>query len=416
MDREATRRLAKEAAIASLKSLAGACAGEEQTQAMIAVMIEQIHRDIDVKPPKPAQGLVVIGDAVGAIGMAQGCPISRTSAAADASDAPVAAVNATCAGAGAGAHGIGTASADETGEPSHKRARRVPTVTDERRLDDYPPFKCEVLLRRIDPTRNEYCLVVGHNAQGQLEVAVPGEPNFTISLHSLHSGLGKETRPLKRMLPGAAHAPSAPAAAAPGPSAAGPSATGSAHRLAPASAPPLQPREEELHSSSEQLEASTLRRSQGRTRTQLNEHREKLGLGYFGQSVVSTLGGAVSHLTFTFGLGEWNDLPRNETVPFEWWLGEGAGRLKAANKINPALVEQPEGGVPLFFAKERKGKGGALCCYGGHFTTASFEMLSDAQRILFKGKPRQARIKLVRHHFDETLAAAVEAIPVAPEP
>ena len=114
----------------------------------------------------------------------------------------------------------------------------------------------------------------------------------------------------------------------------------------------------------------------------------------------------MNELSLTFNIDKWNDLPRDESVPFEWWLGEGEKRLQLASAINPAVKEQPAGGVPLFFAHVVRGHaGGALCQYFGHFTTRSFRTLKEIQD--FKGKLRQAKIELVFDHFDERLAAAI---------
>jgi hypothetical protein len=132
--------------------------------------------------------------------------------------------------------------------------------------------------------------------------------------------------------------------------------------------------------------------------------------------VVSKRDGTVSHLTFN--IGEWNDFPRHESAPFEWWLGapdpgKDNIRLLTANLINPDVTPaQPAGGYPLFFAVKRKEKGGALCHYGGHFTTRSFRLLSEQQApLIFKDRNRQAKIELAFSHYDEALAAAVNAIP-----
>ena len=64
--------------------------------------------------------------------------------------------------------------------------------------------------------------------------------------------------------------------------------------------------------------------------------------------------------------------------------------------------------MPIFWAVKRK-KGGALCSYGGHWTTRSFTRRE--QTVLWKGRERQAKIELVFDHFDEKLAAAIDAIP-----
>ena len=156
-----------------------------------------------------------------------------------------------------------------------------------------------------------------------------------------------------------------------------------------------------------QLEASTLRTSQGRTRDQLNAHLASLpGLGArFGMPVVSRVAGRASHLTFN--IGEWNDMPMTEAERFEWDLGEGKGRLDQASLIDPQQHAQPCGGVPLFVAVKRR-KGGALCHYAGHWTTASFTRTDEG--FVFKDKKRQAIIRLALHHFDEELGAAVDAI------
>tara|TARA_B110001452_G_scaffold265109_1_gene269262 strand:+ start:1073 stop:1465 length:393 start_codon:yes stop_codon:yes gene_type:complete len=102
-------------------------------------------------------------------------------------------------------------------------------------------------------------------------------------------------------------------------------------------------------------------------------------------------------------------MPKSEEAPYQWWLGDGTGRLKAANLVNPEVKEQPAGGVPVFFAVKRKTKGGALCHYGGHFVTKRFTKLTEQQR--FKEIDRQALIELSFDHYDTKLAGAVDAIP-----
>ena len=124
--------------------------------------------------------------------------------------------------------------------------------------------------------------------------------------------------------------------------------------------------------------------------------------------VVSKKDGVASHLTFN--VAEWNDLSMDDSVPFEWWLGEGGGRLCDAMLINPEHKPQPVDGLPVFFAQKRK-KGGALCYYGGHWSTTSFQRLSGQTRLRFKGEGRQARIELTFHHFERRMAEAVNAIP-----
>ena len=63
-------------------------------------------------------------------------------------------------------------------------------------------------------------------------------------------------------------------------------------------------------------------------------------------------------------------------------------------------------------------KGGALCFYGGHWTTASFRRCAAQEqqdtRPEFKGMPRQALIRFAFDHFDAALGASVDSIPEAP--
>ena len=66
--------------------------------------------------------------------------------------------------------------------------------------------------------------------------------------------------------------------------------------------------------------------------------------------------------------------------------------------------------MPVFFAVTRPA-GGALCHYGGHYTTRRFVVLAEDQKVNFKDRDRQARIELAFDHFDEALAAAIAAIP-----
>jgi hypothetical protein len=95
-------------------------------------------------------------------------------------------------------------------------------------------------------------------------------------------------------------------------------------------------------------------------------------------------------------------------------------RLSQASKIDPAQYAQPVGGVPLFFAVKRK-KGGALCCYGGHWKTKSFDMCgagaleTGCGRPTFKDRRRQAIIRFAFDHFDAALGAAMNSIPDPPK-
>lgn len=296
-----------------------------------------------------------------------------------------------------------SSSDDSCAAPAPKRPRREPAQPETHKLSEFPPG-CSVLIPRHyeGQSWNEYCEVMEHTSDGQLLLDVPGESEpLRRGVHGLRSGLGDDRRPLKKI--GSASSSSASGLGSG-------SASGSA-RGGPSSAaePALSPPEESLQTAAEQLESSELRRSGGRTRSQLNAHLASLRLHVsFGVPVVSQKDGRVSHLTFN--IGPWNDLPCDGRRPFEWWLGEGEGRLKQASMVNPELAEQPEGGLPVFFAVKQKRKGGNLCHYGGHFTTGGFQML--AERPIFKGEARQARIELHFHHFDDALGAAVDAIPV----
>ena len=400
MDRDALRRSSKAAALASLHNLSAAFAGDTGAVEAISHMIKSIQ-GLHIKPNVPASGEAT-----------------------------------------AVAH-----SPEEAVEREHKRPRRQ-SAKESMTIDSFP-VGCEVLLPRTDDSGNhwnDYSRVVGHTANGQLLLQVPNpaedeEPVLQRSIFSLGSQLGsEETRPLKRSgssssasgvgasvkaepvtLPPAAGpvAPSPPPAA----SMALPPAAAPMVVTPPAAAPvapppaavePVAPPEEDKRPADKQLANSRLRLSSGRTREQLNQHLSTLGLAAkFGQSVVSALQGGVSQLTFN--IGEWNDLPPDEHHPYVWWLGEGAKRLQLAELVHPELREQPARGVPLFFAVKRA-KGGALCYYGGHYTTHSFVVLQDDKRINFKERDRQARIEFQFVHFDEILAAAIEAIPDADAP
>ena len=404
MDRDEVRRQCKASALASLRSLAAAFAGERDVESSISHTIESIEA-IDVKPARPAVGVVVIGEAVAAAP-----PLLQD----------------------------GKASSSSERKP--KRPRRRPTESVESRtLDDFP-IGCAVLLPRHDDGGNKwnsYCLVVGHTADGMLELEVPdpGEDEgalLTRSIFSLGSGLGnEETRPLKRPSSGNQGGTSASAAfgsacgGACGDSSSSTSAPGAVPASNSAAVEPspvecmversgversgVHPPEEDERSAVEQMAGSRLRLSSGRTREQLNQNLSALGLtAKFGQTVVSAREGIVSQLTFN--IGEWNDLPADERAPHVWWLGEGAKRLQLANLIHPQFTEHPARGVPLFFAVKRS-TGGSLCHYGGHYTTNTFTVLAEHEKVHFKERDRQARIEFAFHHFDETLAAAIEATP-----
>eukprot|EP00966_Prymnesium_polylepis_P282001 6516606-Prymnesium_polylepis.1 len=165
MDRDEVRRSSRAAALASLKNLAAAFAGDAGVVQTISDMIDTVG-GFDVKPPAPAVGFVVIGEAM-AVPQPPEHPRER--------------------------------------EP--KRPRRQPAGQMVlRTLDDYP-VGCEVLLPRTDNSGrrwNEYCKVVGHTIDGQLQLEVPDPaedeaPLLQRSIFSLGSQLGnEETRPLRR--------------------------------------------------------------------------------------------------------------------------------------------------------------------------------------------------------------------------
>lgn len=303
---------------------------------------------------------------------------------------------------------------DSSSASESKRPRRKPDrPADQRTVDDFPINRTSVLLPRVndDGQRyNQYCLVVGHTDSGQLRIQLPDphaeEDTIVVrSICSLRSNLGsEEVRPL--IIASASSSKAAhPTEAAPPP----PPTERTSPPIEPPTPPPIEPPVDDDRSADDQLAASALRRSGGRTRDQLNPHLSALGLAaMFGQQVVSMRHGVVSHLTFV--IGDWNVLPPSANVPFVWWLGTGPKRLPTANLINPAHHTQPQGGVPVFFAIKRS-SGGALCYYGGHYETRSFVVLSEEQLVKFKDRERQARIELHFSHFDEALAAAVDAIP-----
>ena len=88
----------------------------------------------------------------------------------------------------------------------------------------------------------------------------------------------------------------------------------------------------------------------------------------------------------------------------------GCGSPTSSTRRRPRRP-QPERGVALFFAVKRPAGGGALCHYGGHYTTRSFDRLDVDQRVLFKDRDRQARIELRFVRLDEALAEAIGTIP-----
>jgi len=151
---------------------------------------------------------------------------------------------------------------------------------------------------------------------------------------------------------------------------------------------------------------ASFRRSAGATRARLNHHLHALpGLTcQFGIQVVSQRGGVLSHLCFS---EEWNELPHSEDEIFEWWLGEGKDRLRAAELLDPAKHEQRADGIPIFWASSQKVVGGALCFYIGHFKCLRF---TREMNLDIKNKHRQALIELAFHTFDEELAGAIESI------
>ena len=449
MDRDELRRQAKAAAISSLRTLAAAFAGDTEVTSSTSQMIESIEA-FDVKPPPPVVGMVVIGEAVAA---------------------PTVATQPQSVGTAE------TESCASRKRP--RRTQPAAERTHERTLHDFPIGCEVLIPRqdqRSGRRWNEYCRVVGHTASGQLVLWLPepseDEPQHVVwSLFSLGSQLGStETRPLKRGLStgdsaavaaaagdggssprsaagvgstGAVDAASScdgrggstyglaadgTAVAAPVPGGSGgkqllaeeaeeakPSPLAAHGREASRSAALLPPPVEDDRPACEQLAASSLRRSAGRTRDQLNRHLLALGLhAKFGQAVVSARGGAASHLTFN--VGDWNNLPPDEHTPFVWWLGDGPERLRLANLIDPATAPQ---------AAARAWRGTLLRCEaaGGRGGTLPLRRpLHDAQlrpprrgpgdqRVLFKDRDRQARIELRFVRLDEALAEAIGTIP-----
>ena len=396
------RRAAKASAISSLQMLSTAFDGDDAVQHRITSMLLVIE-ELDVKPPAAAVGMVVIGDAVESAD-----PRAGMGAQAPSSHQPVPSQDGpSSCGLQDQAEYVDARAAEAR---MSKRPRRTPREAQQRQLllEDFPPNETEVLMPRRDYDGrrwNEYCRVIGHRT-GQLLIDVPDEDPYALSLHSIGIHLGEESRPPWRAV-ASASACAASSSASPMPALAAEPAPTAALPLAPAAT--LAPPRATSHDSAEaQLAASQLRRSKSCTREQLNDHLTSLGLiAKFGVPVVSKKDDVVSHLTFN--IGEWNDLPASEQTLFEWWLGEGDGRLRNATLLNPEEAAQPPRGTAVFFAVKRK-VGGALCFYGGHFTTHTFRRLSKAERFNFKGRDRQAKIELMFHHFDDQLCAAVDAI------
>lgn len=157
------------------------------------------------------------------------------------------------------------------------------------------------------------------------------------------------------------------------------------------------------------LNGTSLRQSAGVTRAQLNHHLHKLpGITCpFGIPVVSQRGGVLSHLCFS---EEWNELPHSDGEMLEWWLGQGKDRLRAAELLDPAIHEQRDDGIPVFWASTQKGVGGALCFYVGNFKCMRF---TREINLDIKNKHRQALIEFAFHSFDEDLAGAIGSIAAA---
>lgn len=153
------------------------------------------------------------------------------------------------------------------------------------------------------------------------------------------------------------------------------------------------------------LKTSELRRSVGKTRTTLNKHLRELGLtSPFAVSAISKKGQKVSHVTLNT---KWNLIPKNETEPLEWWLGEGPSRLNLASPLDPSQFEQSARGIPIFWAcPPTKGKGGGdRCHYIGHYRCVEFQRF--ATPILVKDKARQALIGFQFVRFNETMAERI---------
>jgi hypothetical protein len=154
------------------------------------------------------------------------------------------------------------------------------------------------------------------------------------------------------------------------------------------------------------LKSSHLERSVGRTRAVLNKYLDNLCLmAKFGMGVVSKQSNRVSHLTFN---NAWNHLPRTQDETLEYWLGEGTHRLALVSPLDPSIQEQPEEGIPVFWACDKK-HGGALCHYVGHFRCIGLTK-TDTAVMLIK-KARQALIEFEFIKFDDSLAQRISNLP-----
>ena len=303
MDRDALRRQAQTSARASLELLASTFAGDAAAQDRIRRMLEEFDH-LDQKPvvaaPESARGCggsgseVLVSAGGSSSNALESGGSSEKMLALDAQgasghparlDEPEPVGTLAASEASSSSSTLSAERASGSSAPDAKRQRRESAAALPTSLDQFPPHGCEVLIARRDG-EPIYCAVVGHTPAGCLLVDVPGEAGpVERSVHGLRTGLGAEMRPLVRAKPEQW----------------------------------LQPRTEDLRTAEEQLEASALRRSEGRTREQLNAHLPSLpGLfACFGVPVVSAKGGAVSQLTFN--IEQWNDLPQSESVPFEWW-------------------------------------------------------------------------------------------------
>ena len=372
MNRDDSRRAAKDLATAALQNLYTAFSGDGDVQNVVASVLEQVS-SIDVKPQVPALGapVVVIGDAVAA-------------------PPHIAALEST----------------EESSAPrQNKRQRRTANV--ELTLQNFPPNGCEVLIPRHDGQQrwNQYCRVVGHTATGQLVIDVPGESApLERSIYGLRGGLGSdEERPLMRtcssreagLAPLPQSAEEQAATAHPHPSSGSESsssvaAASSSAVPAPASASFPSPTIDE-RSGEEQAATSKLRRSEGRTREELNRHLADLGLkAKFGQTVVSAKEGVLSHLTFN--VGDWNNLPQTEQEPFIWWLGDGEKRAAAGQPRKPRCDTAADRRSACLLRSEAQARWGALLLwwtlYHRQLRESSGGSETDVQRSASSGTHR----------------------------
>lgn len=178
---------------------------------------------------------------------------------------------------------------------------------------------------------------------------------------------------------------------------------------------------------------NSLRKSEQRTRRQLNQSLQSLNrfgiIAKFGQCVVSSNHRKVSHVTLN---DNWNIEPRKIDDTLEWWLGTGTERLRQASLLDPCQYKQPNGGIPIFWAKNKKdscsssddkrllcqsqrsnggggGGGAALCYYIGHYDCISLQKLDTF--IMIKTEERQAVLTLQFNHFHDELANQIAKIP-----